>query len=460
MRPWLRAAGLAVAALALTAQSNNPPAGGGGSGTVTDITCGAGLSGGTITTSGTCLVPGGGITNAMLANSSLTIAGHSVSLGGTQALVCADLTDALGGCTANISLYATLASPTFTGTPAAPSAAAGTNTTQIASTAYVTTAVNNAIAGVNPAVAVQAATTAASDTSGLTYLNGVAGIGATFTGAVNTALTVDGFTFTALGQRLLVKNDTQAPSGAFNGVYYVTQLQSGILPPILTRALDYDMPSDINNTGAIPVINGTANGTTSWVITSTVNTVGTDPLSFTKFSINPATLAAIATSGSASDLSTGTVAPARLPVLAGTCSAELDCDNSGTRCGATGTTLTNITGMTVSLLAGKTYLVHGELYTSSGASGGVKIALANNDTLTVTSFALGATPIGTGVGGTNTTSLGTGIGATSALNNVPFDATVVVNVAGTLVVQGAQNATNAVQTKFLVNSYIEATQIN
>ena len=42
---------------------------------------------------------------------------------------------------------APLASPTFTGTPAAPTATAGTNTTQIATTAFVTTAVptNSAI---------------------------------------------------------------------------------------------------------------------------------------------------------------------------------------------------------------------------------------------------------------------------------------------------------------------------
>ena len=43
---------------------------------------------------------------------------------------------------------ANLASPTFTGSPKAPTAAAGTNTTQIATTAFVTTAVANAIAGV------------------------------------------------------------------------------------------------------------------------------------------------------------------------------------------------------------------------------------------------------------------------------------------------------------------------
>lgn len=164
----------------------------------------------------------------------------------------------------------------------------GDSSTKGASTAYVDTAVANAVAGINPAVAVQAATTAAGDTSALTYNNGASGIGATFTGSTNTALTIDGFTFTAVGQRLLVKNDTQSPSGAFNGIYNVTQIQTSLLPPILTRALDYDTPSDMNNTGSIPVINGTVNGTTSWVLTSTVVTVGTTPLTFTIFTRNPA----------------------------------------------------------------------------------------------------------------------------------------------------------------------------
>lgn len=45
--------------------------------------------------------------------------------------------------TANLGLAA-LASPTFTGTPAGPTAAAGTNTTQLATTAFVATAVANA----------------------------------------------------------------------------------------------------------------------------------------------------------------------------------------------------------------------------------------------------------------------------------------------------------------------------
>ena len=48
----------------------------------------------------------------------------------------------------NTSVIAALASPTLTGTPLAPTATAGTNTTQIATTAYVTDAVSTGVAGV------------------------------------------------------------------------------------------------------------------------------------------------------------------------------------------------------------------------------------------------------------------------------------------------------------------------
>jgi hypothetical protein len=187
------------------------------------------------------------------------------------------------------------ASVGLTGTPTAPTAAAGDNTTQIATDAFVTTAVANAIAGVNPAIAVNAATTQASDTSGLTYANGASGIGATFTGSVNTPITIDGVSLNTLGNRLLVKNDTQAPSGAFNGIYSLTVISSAGTAPVFTRTLDYDQPSDINNTGAIPVVSGTANAQTQWLETATIVTVGTTPLTFTQFSLNPTTLMVKAT---------------------------------------------------------------------------------------------------------------------------------------------------------------------
>ena len=163
------------------------------------------------------------------------------------------------------------------------------NSTKVATTAYVTTGINNAIAGVNPAVAVQAATAAVLPNSP-TYSNGVSGIGATLTaGVTNTALVVDGYTPT-INQRILVKNQA---STFQNGVYYVSQVSGVALAWILTRALDYDQPSDITNTGAIPVVSGTANANTSWLLTSSVTTVGTDSLTYTQFSYAPASTARI-----------------------------------------------------------------------------------------------------------------------------------------------------------------------
>jgi fibronectin-binding autotransporter adhesin len=60
---------------------------GGGSGTVTSVATGAGLTGGPITGSGTISIPSAGVTNAMLANNSITVtAGSGLSGGGTVAL--------------------------------------------------------------------------------------------------------------------------------------------------------------------------------------------------------------------------------------------------------------------------------------------------------------------------------------------------------------------------------------
>ena len=205
----------------------------------------------------------------------------------------------------------------LTGVPTAPTAAAGDNTTQIATDAFVTTAVNNAISGVNPAVAVQAATTQASDTSGLTYNNGVSGVGATLTGTINTPITIDGVALNTLGQRLLVKNDTQSPSGAFNGIYSLTVISSVGTAPVFTRTLDYDQPSDINNTGAIPVVSGTANAQTQWVQTANIVTVGTTPLTFTQFTLNPSKIVQSVTAADSTATVAGTSTAPTVAVATG-----------------------------------------------------------------------------------------------------------------------------------------------
>lgn len=145
--------------------------------------------------------------------------------------------------------------------------------------------VQQAIAGLNPVDSVQAATTTVLPNSP-TYANGTAGVGATLTAGSNGALTIDGYLMVT-GDRLLVKNQA---SSLQNGIYTIVQGTAGT-PYVLTRATDYDTPTDINNSGAVPVINGTTNGTTSWLLISSVTTVGVDALLYSQFTLMPTIIA-------------------------------------------------------------------------------------------------------------------------------------------------------------------------
>src|SRR5665213_1055022 len=91
----------------------------------------------------------------------------------------------------------------------------------------------------------------------------------------------------------------------------VTVPGSVAVSPVFTRALDYDVPSDVNNTGAIPVQSGTANTTTSWLLTSQVTSIGSagSSLTYAQFSYAPSTLVTTTT------LSNNTI-PASVTTLA------------------------------------------------------------------------------------------------------------------------------------------------
>ena len=116
-----------------------------------------------------------------------------------------------------------------------------------------------------------------------TYANGTSGIGATLTNSgTQTALVIDGVTLAA-GNRVLVKDQTAALQ---NGIYTVTNIGSSTTNWVLTRATDFDSPSQMVRGNVIEVISGTINSVTTWMLTSIVTAVGTDSLTFPKLSQN------------------------------------------------------------------------------------------------------------------------------------------------------------------------------
>lgn len=192
--------------------------------------------------------------------------------------------------------------PTFTATPTVTSITI--NNAPVSGTDGTNkTYVDNAIAAVNPATSVVAATTAALT---VTYNNGVVGIGATLTNAgTQAAFSIDGQSPT-VGQRVLIKDQS---STFQNGVYTVTTVGSGITNWVLTRAVDYDQPSDINSTGVINVLNGTVNALTGWLINSSVTTVGTDPITYVLYNRAPITTTQYAVLVGAASNGIGNVGP-------------------------------------------------------------------------------------------------------------------------------------------------------
>lgn len=137
--------------------------------------------------------------------------------------------------------------------------------------------VDSVISGFNPQESVNYAGTA---NLTVTYANGASGVGATLTNAgAQAVFALDGSS-PSVGQRVLIKNQS---STFQNGVYIVTNVGSIATNWVLTRATDFDQPVDINNSGIIPVISGTANAGTGWLETATVTTIGTDPIVFIQF---------------------------------------------------------------------------------------------------------------------------------------------------------------------------------
>lgn len=184
---------------------------------------------------------------------------------------------------------APLASPTFTGTPAAPTAANGTNTTQIATTAYVLATRLNQLTVPNGAVNFNsqllsgvATPVSGTDAANKAYVDSaVQGLDtkesvriATTANITLSGLTaIDGITPVA-GNRILVKDQT---TGSANGIYLAA---SGAW----SRAPDA-VQGELTPNAFVFVEEGTVNANSGWTLTNTGTiTVGTTALTFAQFS--------------------------------------------------------------------------------------------------------------------------------------------------------------------------------
>lgn len=129
---------------------------------------------------------------------------------------------------------------------------------------------------------VVASTTA--DLGAVTYDNGANGVSARITKtAPLSALSIDGVAL-AVGQRVLVKNQTITNR---NGIYIVTEIGDATHGWILTRSADYNTEGQINQHLSIFVISGTINANITYISSSVVTIIGTDPITYSVGSYFP-----------------------------------------------------------------------------------------------------------------------------------------------------------------------------
>jgi hypothetical protein len=108
----------------------------------------------------------------------------------------------------------------------------------------------------------------------VTYNNGSSGVGATLT-TTGTYATIDGVNIATVGTRILVKNEANA---AHNGIYTYTS------STVLTRATDFDTPTEMGGGDFTFIQQGTLYNDTGWVMTDPVTTVGTTNVNWVQFS--------------------------------------------------------------------------------------------------------------------------------------------------------------------------------
>ena len=226
---------------------------------------------------GTTQLTDAGVTNAKLANSTITLGSSTLTLGSTTTDIAGLTSLVVDDITINGQTISTTASnknielsPHSTGTVTVPAGykdRAGFTDDSLANKAYV----DSVSQGLDVKNSVEAATTA---NLSATYSNGTAGVGATLTFG-SAVTTLDGYTLVD-GDRILVKDQTNAFE---NGIYIRTS------STVFTRAIDADTSSDLSGGVFVFVEQGTVNGDNGYVFTHNgLPTIGTTNLPVSQFS--------------------------------------------------------------------------------------------------------------------------------------------------------------------------------
>ncbi|MAJ57290.1 MAG: hypothetical protein CMI74_04385 [Candidatus Pelagibacter sp.] len=225
------------------------------------------------------------ISNANLANPTLTLGSSTLTLGATTTDIAGLTSLVVDDITINGQTVQTTASnkdinlsPHGTGTVIVPSGyedRAGFQSQSLANKAYV----DQVAQGLDTKPSCRVGTTANLSAS---YSNGTAGVGATLTNSGSqAALAIDGVTL-SVNDRVLVKDQTNA---AHNGIYVVTTAGDGSTNWVITRATPEDQPSELSGGAFVFVEEGTANGDNGYVFTHNgLPTFGTTDLDVAQFS--------------------------------------------------------------------------------------------------------------------------------------------------------------------------------
>ena len=349
--------------------------------TLPDVTGTVVTTGDTATVTNTMLA--GSIANNKLTNSSITINGFSIALGGEASYSTDNISqgttnkyfsdelaqDAIGNAVGNgldyddntgaISVDPSEFALSAVGAPTGnidfatykiTNLGTPTSANDAATKAYV----DNTTAGINFHAAVHAATTENLDA---TYSNGTGGVGATLTANANGALVVDGHTMVA-DERILVKNQT---TGFQNGLYVVTVTGDGSNPYILTRATDADNSpaGEIAYGDFCFVQSGTVNAGFGYIVNTTGTiTIGTTAISYVQFNAGQVVVAG----NGLTETTPGTLA------INTAVTVDLNTAQTLTNKTITGTFSGNITGNVTGDVSGNAGTVTNGVYTNGSYS--------------------------------------------------------------------------------------------